>query len=58
MGQNQIRENVRAVMILNEVEVAVAQILLKNEAFEPIQDRLQEVRQIILDQTFNESQES
>lgn len=58
MGQNQIRENVRAVMILNEVEVAVAQILIKNEAFNGIQDRLQEVRQIILDQTFNESQES
>jgi hypothetical protein len=58
MGQNQIRENVRAVMILNEVEVAVAQILVKNEAFTPIQDRLQEVRQIILDQTFNETQES
>lgn len=58
MGQNQIKENVRAVMILNEVEVAVAQILIKNEAFNGIQDRLQEVRQIILDQTFNESQES
>lgn len=45
-------------MILNEVEVAIAQILYKNEAFTPIQDRLEEVRQIILDQTFNESNQS
>lgn len=53
MGQNQTRENVRAIMIINEVEVTMAQILMKSQSFDEISEKLQEVRQIILDQTFN-----
>jgi hypothetical protein len=51
MTDGQKRENVRACMILNEVLVIAASKLNK-ETFDGMQDRLIEVRDIILNQTF------
>lgn len=49
MGQ---REAVRAVMILNEVEVDVARIVKFDEQFAMLSDKINEVKSIILNQTF------
>ena len=51
MTDGQKRENIRACMILNEVLVIAAQRFDKAN-FDGVQDRLSEVRDIILTQTF------
>lgn len=51
MTEAQKRENVRACMILNEVLVIAASRFDKN-TFEGVLDRLNEVRDILLTQTF------
>lgn len=51
MTAGQKRENVRACMVLNEVLVIAAQKHDKT-TFEAVQDRIEEVRDIILNQTF------
>jgi len=52
MGENQKRENIRAVMILNEIEVQIARHIVKQETFNQFHEQIQEVRDIILTQAF------
>lgn len=49
MGQ---REAVRAVMILNEIEVDIARFIKFDQQFESLSEKINEVKSIILNQTF------
>ena len=42
---------IRAVMILNEINVDVARVI-SNDKFQPFQEKIDEVRQIILESIF------
>ena len=52
------RDAIRAVMILNEIEVDIARQIKFDEPFYAFQERISEVKQLILTQTFpyNEKQ--
>jgi hypothetical protein len=51
--KNQNKELLRALMILNEVSVDAARFL-SNEKFDTMQDKIDEVRQTLIDQLFPE----
>ena len=46
------RENIRAVMILNEVEVDIARIVKFDHDFNNLKEKIAEVRDIILQEEF------
>jgi hypothetical protein len=56
MTEKEKRENIRAVMILNEIEVLIARNIVKPETFNQFHEQIQEVRDIILSQTFPTTQ--
>jgi hypothetical protein len=49
--KDQTKEMIRAVMILNEINVDVARII-PGDKFQPLQEKIDEVRQIVLESVF------